>query len=92
MDDPLAAVDLDNLALAALEGTTGDDDLIILADRHGLNLKRKVHKQLMKMVQDSYAMLSTELLGKGGAHDDAALVRGGREVGLAALAARRADS
>jgi len=37
-------------------------------------------------------MLSTEFLGKGGAHDDTALTGGGCEVGLAALATGRADS
>jgi hypothetical protein len=51
-----------------------------------------VHEQLIKKLKGSYAMLGTELLGEGGAHDDATLVGGGREVGLAALAARRADS
>lgn len=39
VDDPLAAVDLDNLALTALEGTTSDNNLVILADGHRLDLK-----------------------------------------------------
>lgn len=35
MDDPLAMVDLDNLALATLEGATNDLDLIIFLHGHG---------------------------------------------------------
>lgn len=38
VDDPLAAVDLDDLALTALEGTANDHDLIILADGDGTGL------------------------------------------------------
>jgi hypothetical protein len=39
VDDPLATVDLDDLALTALEGTANDHDLIILADGDGTGLK-----------------------------------------------------
>lgn len=35
MDDPLAMVDLDNLALATLKGATNDLDLIIFLHGHG---------------------------------------------------------
>ena len=35
MDDPLATVDLDNLALATLEGAAHDLDLVVFAHRHG---------------------------------------------------------
>jgi len=35
VNDPLATVDLDDLALTALEGTANDHDLIILADGDG---------------------------------------------------------
>ncbi len=38
VDDPLAAVDLDNLALATLEGATDDHDLVVLADGDGAGL------------------------------------------------------
>jgi len=40
VDDPLAAVDLDDTALTALEGATGDDDLVVLAHGHALDLKK----------------------------------------------------
>lgn len=33
VDDPLAAVDLDNTALTALVGTAGDDNLVLGPDR-----------------------------------------------------------
>ena len=39
VDDPLAAVDLDNLALATLEGATDDHDLVVLADGDGAGLE-----------------------------------------------------
>ena len=35
MDDPLATVKLDNLALATLEGATNDLDLIAFSHGHG---------------------------------------------------------
>jgi hypothetical protein len=41
VDDPLATVDLNNLALTALEGTTSDDNLVILTDGHRLDLKKQ---------------------------------------------------
>lgn len=39
----------------------------------------------------AYVVLFTELLGKGRAHDLATLSRGGGEVSLSALTARRAN-
>jgi hypothetical protein len=38
VDDPLLTVDLDDLALTALEGTTNNHNLVILADRDGTGL------------------------------------------------------
>jgi hypothetical protein len=40
VDDPLAAIDLDDLALTTLVGATNDQDLVILADRDGTNLMK----------------------------------------------------
>lgn len=38
VDDPAAAVDLDNLTLTSLVGSPGDNDLIVLADGEALNV------------------------------------------------------
>ena len=38
VDDPLAMVDLDNLALATLEGATNNLDLIAFSHEHGLDV------------------------------------------------------
>ena len=38
MDDPLATIDLDNLALATLEGAMDDLDLIVFSHRHGSDI------------------------------------------------------
>ena len=38
VDNPLLTVDLDDLTLTALEGTTNDHNLIILADGNGAGL------------------------------------------------------
>jgi hypothetical protein len=38
VDDPLLTVDLDNLALTALVGTTDNHDLVVLANGDGTNL------------------------------------------------------
>jgi hypothetical protein len=40
VDDPLLTVDLDNLALTALEGTTDNHNFVILANRDGTSLKK----------------------------------------------------
>jgi hypothetical protein len=38
VDNPLLTVDLDDLTLTALEGTTNNHDLVILANRDGAGL------------------------------------------------------
>lgn len=62
VDDPLAAVDLDDLALTAGEGATDNADLVILADGEGADLssypssyqshKTKQHHTLKKEKKD----------------------------------------
>jgi hypothetical protein len=53
VDDPLAAVDLDDLALATLVGATNDQNLVILADGDGANLHfRKI--AIGPLLDDSY--------------------------------------
>lgn len=45
VDNPLAAIDLDDLALATLVGATNDQNFVILADRDGANLEETVRKR-----------------------------------------------
>lgn len=38
MDDPTAAIHLDNLAFTALVGSSGDHNFIVLSNRQGLDV------------------------------------------------------
>lgn len=44
VDDPLLTVDLDNLALATLVGTTDDHHFIVLADGYRAGLANSITK------------------------------------------------
>jgi hypothetical protein len=96
VNDVLKTVDGGDLSLAALKGTTGDDDLIVLADGHGADLlSRKASSGIVLRYAVggiNYSVFLAQLLGEGSGHDDAADRGGGREVGLSRLSARGSDS